>query len=82
MQKNKLIKNTFLLVLGGLITKILGFIIKILYTRYLKDDGVSLITLVFPTYSLLLTISNFFITRDFRIIKEKAKFYLTLFGLQ
>lgn len=59
MQNNKLIKNTFLLVLGGLITKILGFIIKILYTRYLKEDGVSLITLVFPTYSLLLTISNF-----------------------
>ncbi|MBR5662708.1 MAG: oligosaccharide flippase family protein [Bacilli bacterium] len=59
MQKNKLIKNTFLLVLGGLITKVLGFVIKILYTRYLKDDGVSLITLVFPTYSLLLTISNF-----------------------
>ena len=59
MQKNKLIKNTFLLVLGGLITKILGFIIKILYTRILKEDGVSLITLIFPTYSLLLTISSF-----------------------
>ena len=59
MQKNKLIKNTFLLILGGLITKVLGFDIKILYTRYLKEDGVSLITLVFPTYSLLLTISNF-----------------------
>ena len=59
MQKNKLIKNTFLLILGGLITKVLGFVIKILYTRYLKEDGVSLITLVFPTYSLLLTISNF-----------------------
>lgn len=59
MQKNKLIKNTFLLVLGGLITKVLAFIIKILYTRYLKEDGLSLITLIFPTYSLLLTISLF-----------------------
>ena len=59
MRKNNLIKNTFLLVLGGFITKILGFIIKILYTRYLKEDGVSLITLIFPTYSLLLTISSF-----------------------
>lgn len=59
MQKNKLIKNTFLLILGGLITKILGFAIKILYTRYLKDEGVSLITLVYPTYSLLITISCF-----------------------
>ena len=59
MHKNRLIKNTFLLILGGFITKILGFVIKILYTRYLTEEGVSLITLVFPTYSLLLTISTF-----------------------
>lgn len=58
MQKNTLLKNTFLLILGGFVTKILGFIIKILYTRYLKEEGVALITLVFPTYSLLLTISS------------------------
>jgi len=56
--KNRFIINTFCLVIGGLITKILGFFIKILYTRYLKADGVSLVTLVFPTYSLFLTIST------------------------
>lgn len=59
MTRNRFIKNTFFLILGGMITKILGFTIKILYTRYLKSDGVSLITLVFPTYALLLTISTF-----------------------
>lgn len=59
MKNNRLIKNTFFLLIGGFITKILAFIIKILYTRYLKEDGVSLITLIFPTYSLLLTISGF-----------------------
>ena len=59
MRNNRLIKNTFLLILGGFITKFLGFVIKILYTRILKEEGVSLITLVFPTYSLLLTISTF-----------------------
>ena len=59
MTNNRFIKNTFFLILGGLITKILGFIIKILYTRYLKSDGVSLISLVFPTYTLLLTVSGF-----------------------
>ena len=59
MKNNRLIKNTFLLILGGFITKILGFVIKILYTRYLKEEGVGLITLIFPTYSLLLTISSF-----------------------
>ena len=59
MRKNTLIKNTFLLILGGFITKILGFIIKILYTRILKAEGVGLITIIFPTYSLMLTISSF-----------------------
>ena len=59
MHKNKLIKNTLLLVLGGFIVKILGFIIKILYTRNLTESGVSLITLIFPTYSLLITITTF-----------------------
>ena len=59
MKKNKFIKNTFILIFGGFITKILGFIIKILYTRFLKDKGVSYITLVYPTYTLLITISSF-----------------------
>lgn len=59
MQKNKLLKNTFLLVLGGFFVKILAFIIKILYTRYLNEDGVALITLIYPSYILLITISSF-----------------------
>lgn len=89
MQKNKLVKNTFLLILGGFVVKILGFIIKILYTRYLKEDGFSLVTLVFPTYSLLLTISSFalplavtkFVAEN-KIRKSKIlfnSFWITLF---
>ena len=59
MKNTRFVKNTLLLIIGGFLTKILGFIIKVLYTRYLKNEGVALITLVFPTYSLLLTISSF-----------------------
>ena len=59
MNRNKFLKNTFFLILGGFLTKIIGFVIKILYTRYLKSEGVSLVTLIFPTYALLLTISSF-----------------------
>ena len=59
MKRNKLFKNTIILILGGLLTKILGFLVKIIYTRYLKEEGLSLITLIFPTYNLLLTISSF-----------------------
>ena len=89
MRKNKLITNTFLLIIGGFITKILGFIIKILYTRYLKEEGVALISLVFPTYSLLLVVSSFQIPVTLnKMIAEKKysnresffnSLYITLF---
>jgi len=45
--------------LGGFITKILGFIIRIIYTRMVGEDAISLYSLVMPTYSLLLTIATF-----------------------
>ena len=44
--------------LGGLITKILGFLIRIVYTRMVGNDAISLYSLVMPTYSLLLTIAT------------------------
>jgi len=45
--------------LGGFITKILGFIIRIIYTRMVGNEAISLYSLVMPTYSLLLTIATF-----------------------
>ena len=58
MNKNKFLTATFILMLGGLITKILGFIIKIIYTRMVGTEAISLYSLVTPTYSLLLTIAT------------------------
>ena len=57
--KNKFYKSTFILILGGLITKILGFIIRVIYTRNIGVLGISLYTLIMPTYSLIITISSF-----------------------
>jgi len=59
MKINNFLKSTLILIIGGCITKILGLIIKIYYTRLLHDDGISLYALIMPTYSLLLSISNF-----------------------
>lgn len=56
--KNKFITSTFILIIGGFITKILGFIIKILYTREIGPDGISLYSLIIPSYSLIITIST------------------------
>jgi len=58
MRHNKFFQTTFILLIGGLITKILGFIIKIIYTRFIGEAGLGLYMLVFPTYSLLLTIAQ------------------------
>ena len=44
--------------IGGLITKLLGFGIRIIYTRMVGSDEINLYSLVMPTYSLLLTIAT------------------------
>ena len=54
--KNKFIKSTMILIVGGFITKILGMIIKIIMTRNISEYGVSLYTLTLPTYNLFITI--------------------------
>lgn len=56
--KSKFFKSSMLLILGGFITKILGFLIKIIYTRIIGEEGISLYSLVIPTYSLLITIAT------------------------
>ena len=45
--------------LSGLSTKVLGLIIKVIFTRIVGSTTISLYSIVMPTYSLLLTISNF-----------------------
>lgn len=56
--KNKFISSTLVLILGGFVTKFLGFIIRIVYTRIILEEGVSLYSLITPTYSLLITIAT------------------------
>ncbi len=56
--KNKFLSSTLLLILGGFVTRILGFLIKIIYTRMILETGISLHSLVMPTYSLLTTIAT------------------------
>ena len=58
MKKSKFIVSTLTLIIGGMLTKLLGFIIKIIYTRILSSDAISLYMLVMPTYSLLITTAS------------------------
>jgi len=56
--KEKFIKSTITLILGGFITKILGLFIKIITTRVIGLEGISLYSLILPTFSLAMTITT------------------------
>ena len=55
--KNKFIKSTLILLVGGFITKVLSFIIRIYFTRVI-GEGINIYSLIMPTYSLLVTITQ------------------------
>ena len=59
IMKNLFIKSTLILLIGGMFTKLIGFFIKIYYTRLIGIEGIGLLSMVMPTYSLLLSIANF-----------------------
>ena len=61
MKNNKFIKSTMILVIGGFITKLLGFIIRIIYTRIVGEEAISLYTIITPTYSLFVSIAAAFL---------------------
>ncbi len=69
--KDTFFKSTIILLIGGLITKILGMIIKIVMTRVVGVNGISLYMLIFPTFSLFMTISQLgFPTAISKLISE------------
>ena len=57
--KNSFFKATFILLVGGFITKIIGFLVRVIYMRIIGEDGIGLFSLVMPTYSLLMSLANF-----------------------
>src|SRR5690554_1892875 len=57
MQKQGILTGTIILLIGGLITKVLGMVINIIRARYLGLDGLSLYMLIMPTFYLFMTIA-------------------------
>ena len=73
MKKDQFKMSILILLLGGFIVKILGFVVKIIYTRVIGVEGVSLYTIVTPTYSLLITLATFALPISIsKIISEKT----------
>jgi len=58
MNKEKFIKSTIILIIGGFITKILGMIIKVINTRLIGLEGIGLYMMIMPTFSLFMSIAQ------------------------
>lgn len=56
--KNKFLKSTLILIIGALFTKLLGFIIRIIFTRLVTQNEINLYSIIMPTYSLLITLAG------------------------
>ena len=56
--QNNLIRGALFLSIGGFITKVIGAIYRIPLTNILSAEGIGLYQMVFPLYSLLLTVSS------------------------
>ena len=57
--KNKFIKSTLILLIGGMITKIIGMFIRIMMSRLLTTSGIGTFMLIMPTFSLSIAIAQF-----------------------
>ena len=72
--KNKFIKSTIILIIGGMITKILGMVIKIALTRTIGTEGISLYMLILPTFNLFISLCNLGVpTAITKLVSERKK---------
>ena len=55
--KNKFIKSTIILIIGGGITKLLAMVIKIALARSIGNDGIGIYMMILPTFNLFITLS-------------------------
>ncbi len=56
--KEKFIKSTIILLIGGIITKILGMIIKIMMGRIVGAEGLGIYMMILPTFSLFISLGQ------------------------
>lgn len=57
--KNKFIKSTLILIIGGFFTKLFSLLIKITQSRLLTNTSLGTYMLILPTFNLFITLSQF-----------------------
>ncbi|MBY0123921.1 stage V sporulation protein B [Bacillus sp. S/N-304-OC-R1] len=55
---SKFLKGTLILLAAGLVTRVLGFINRIVIARFIGEEGVGLYMMAFPTFILAVTITQ------------------------
>ncbi|SEM32048.1 stage V sporulation protein B [Mesobacillus persicus] len=55
---SKFLKGTMILLVAGLVTRVLGFINRIVLARFIGEEGVGLYMMAFPTFILVVTITQ------------------------
>lgn len=58
MSKQTFLKGTLILILAGFITRVLGFINRIVIARFIGEEGVGLYMMAVPTLVLVITITQ------------------------
>ena len=78
--KEKFINSVIILLIGGLLTKLLGMFIKIMMSRLIGTEGLGLYMMVLPTFSLFIGIGQFGLpTALSKLVAEKRKINIKLF---
>lgn len=72
--KNKFIKSTLILIIGGFFTKVLGMIIKIVLTRLIGTEGIGLYSMIMPTFMLLNSIAQLGLPTALNILIASDKY--------
>ena len=57
--KNNFFMGTLILLTGGFLSKLLGFVLRIIITRQIGTEGIGLYSLITPTFGLFITIATF-----------------------
>ena len=70
--KEKFIKSSIVLIIGGLLIKLLGMFIRIMINRIASLETISLYMLILPTFSLMMAISQLgFSTSISKLVSEE-----------
>ena len=72
--KEKFIKSSIILIIGGALTKILGIVIRIIMSRVASIEAISLYMLVLPTFSLMMAISQLGFSKGVSKLVSEGKY--------